>query len=79
MNNAYRHGGARRCEVKLVRDGVLELEVADDGRGLPAQPRKGVGLSSMAERAAELGGSCVVEPRREGGTTVRARLPLEPA
>jgi signal transduction histidine kinase len=35
-----------------------------------------VGLTSMRERATELGGSFVVEPHPEGGTLVRARLPL---
>jgi two-component system NarL family sensor kinase len=35
-----------------------------------------VGLSSMRERASELGGSCVVERAPEGGTRVLVRLPL---
>jgi signal transduction histidine kinase len=35
-----------------------------------------VGLSSMRERAEELGGRCEVEPDSEGGTRVLARLPL---
>ena len=35
----------------------------------------GVGLLSMEERAAELGGSCRVRPRSGGGTLVRAVLP----
>jgi signal transduction histidine kinase len=33
----------------------------------------------MQERAAELGGTCVVEPGMEGGTRVHARLPLQTA
>ena len=60
---------------------VLCLEVRDDGRGIPdpqenASLRAGVGLTSMRERASELGGNLVVEPLPEGGTRVRARLPL---
>jgi two-component system NarL family sensor kinase len=37
--------------------------------------RSGVGLSSMRERAEELGGSCVVESAPSGGTRVKAQLP----
>jgi hypothetical protein len=52
-----------------------------DGCGLPdpresSQARTGVGLSSMRERASELGGSLTVESHPGGGTLVRARLPL---
>jgi two-component system, NarL family, sensor kinase len=52
------------------------LEIVDDGVGIPAERSAGVGLSSMRERASELGGSCVVQPAREGGTQVLVRLPL---
>ena len=79
ITNVVRHAGARSCRVRLSIDEVeegLELEVADDGTGLPEGYRAGVGMSSMAERAAELGGTCVVEENAEGGTRVLARLPL---
>ena len=52
-------------------------KVSDDGLGLPSQHRAGVGLASMRERAAELGGTCViVSGRGSGGTHVLVRLPL---
>ena len=77
VTNAARHAGATRCEVTLERAGdTLLLTVADDGSGLPAAPREGVGLTSMRERAAELAGRCEWRERPGGGTLVHARLPL---
>ena len=54
---------------------MVELEIVDDGRGLPEPLVPGVGLASMRERAAELGGECVIEPASGGGTRVRVTLP----
>ncbi|MDQ3375300.1 MAG: sensor histidine kinase [Actinomycetota bacterium] len=81
VTNAARHAGARNCTVTLApaeRAGVLRLEVVDDGRGIPEDRSAGVGLSSMRERAGELGGSCAVEALPSGGTRVAAALPLAP-
>lgn len=75
--NFVRHSQGSKCQVSLSRTGSnLQLEVCDDGLGLPKTVQPGVGLSSMRERAAELGGTCVVEALQEGGTRVLARLPL---
>jgi len=79
ITNAARHARARRCQVRIAVNGALELDVSDDGRGLPRDPVPGVGLGSMRERAAELGGSCDVAAAPGGGTVVSARLPLERA
>ncbi len=84
MTNVVRHAGARTCAVSLALDdeaAVLRLDVRDDGCGLPdartgAHLRAGVGLASMRERAEELGGSLNIEALPEGGTVVRAELPL---
>ena len=46
------------------------------GQGLPRQPRSGLGLTSMRERASELGGTFTIASRPGGGTIVTARLPL---
>jgi signal transduction histidine kinase len=54
----------------------LSLELTDDGIGLPAERRAGVGLASMRERAQELGGTCQIETMPGGGVRVAAQLPL---
>ena len=74
--NAARHAEARSCTVTVAANGALELEVRDDGVGISRNGSGGVGLASMRERAAELGGTCTVERADGGGTLVRARLPL---
>jgi signal transduction histidine kinase len=82
LTNVARHARAHTCRVRLSIDEAahqLELEITDDGVGLPASRRAGVGLTSMRERAAELGGICAIEPVPTGGTRVLARLPLPPS
>jgi signal transduction histidine kinase len=65
--------------VKLVVNGSLELSVVDGGSGLPDGYRAGVGLTSMRERAAELGGRCTVRQSESRGTVVWAQFPLPAA
>jgi signal transduction histidine kinase len=77
ITNASRHAPGAAVEVSLSVNGHLELQVADAGTGLPPGFRAGVGLRSMRERAAELGGECVLKTRDPHGTVVRASLPLE--
>ena len=80
MTNVLRHAQASRCEVRLELCGpadALVVSVSDDGVGLPGQTRPdGIGLRSMRQRAADLGGSCTVGPGEKSGVIVRARLPL---
>ncbi|WP_327086158.1 histidine kinase [Nonomuraea sp. NBC_01738] len=76
LTNARRHAGAAAIRIRLERGESLLLTVTDDGAGLPPGARPGVGLLSMRERAAELGGTCVVRRADEGGTVVLADLPL---
>jgi signal transduction histidine kinase len=64
--------------VRLVVDEAGEsvrLEVADCGSGLPGDRSTGVGLTSMRERAAELGGTLVVAAGIPHGTVITAVLP----
>jgi len=77
--NAIRHADAQTCRIGLRFDGSLHVEITDDGRGVVDGQRSGVGLQSMRERAAELGGACVITPADPHGTVVRARLPVPSA
>jgi signal transduction histidine kinase len=82
LNNVVRHSGARHCRISLAvvadagDDHRLALEVSDDGHGIPDEVVAGVGMLSLRERAAELGGSASVECPPGGGTVVRAMLPF---
>jgi two-component system NarL family sensor kinase len=76
VTNVVRHSGASRCRVAVELDGAFALTVTDNGRGAGRNSGQGVGWTSMRERAAELGGSCTISSRAEGGLVVRAVLPL---
>ncbi|MGS0684063.1 sensor histidine kinase [Nakamurella sp. GG22] len=77
MTNAARHAQATHCWVRLRRTGTeLSVDIDDDGSGLPADFRAGVGVTAMRERARELGGDCRHLTRPDGGTRVAAVLPL---
>lgn len=76
LANVTRHAHATRAVVRLSLGEELRVEIADDGVGIPDAPQSGVGLTSMRERAAELGGTCDFLAAPDGGTLVRVRLPL---
>jgi signal transduction histidine kinase len=76
LNNVMKHAQARTCVVRFTVSTMLQIEVIDNGKGLPEQYKKGVGLHSLHERARELGGTCLVGPALSGGTRVFCKLPL---
>lgn len=82
LTNTARHSGCEQAEVRLgLAGGHLVVEVVDHGRSPDGRSawRPGVGLTSMSERAAEVGGTLTAGPdRRPGrlGGRVRASLPL---
>jgi signal transduction histidine kinase len=80
LGNALRHADAQRIEVRLQNgDGRLVLSVADNGIGFdPDAPEvRGhrLGLTSMRERAIELGGTLRVTSSPGNGTSVRLEIP----
>ncbi len=77
FTNIVNHAQATACHIKVkAENNSLLLEITDNGKGMDEAARAGVGLSSMRERAAELGGEFSVENIPSGGVHIRARLPL---
>ncbi|MER7958075.1 GAF domain-containing sensor histidine kinase [Streptomyces sp. NPDC096030] len=78
LTNVARHARARKVEVTVAADeGVLTVEVRDDGVGMPVGGSRS-GLRNLAERAGRLGGTLSVRGRAEpgGGTELEWRIPL---
>ncbi|MDX6566916.1 MAG: hypothetical protein QOE10_2578, partial [Gaiellales bacterium] len=79
LTNVSRHANARHARVSIsVADG-LHLEIEDDGCGLRPDGLAGVGLTSMRERATELGGLLEIIRPAGGGTRIRVRVPIAAA
>jgi two-component system NarL family sensor kinase len=77
LTNTARHARARHAAVRLTGSpGSLLVEVGDDGAGIDPDVVAGVGLRSIRERAEELGGRTEITCPADGGTRVRAWLPL---
>jgi signal transduction histidine kinase len=81
LGNALRHAGADEIEVRLYRgDGTLVLVVSDNGCGFdPEGPEvrgQRLGLTSMEERATELGGTLRVSSTLGEGSTVQLEVPV---
>jgi signal transduction histidine kinase len=81
LTNVIRHAHARNCSIRfsLKRENpnpVLHVAIEDDGIGMTAAGRAGVGTRSMRERAEEVGGTCVIESVAAGGTRVAVSIPL---
>jgi signal transduction histidine kinase len=79
LTNVIRHAQAQIVEVCVALaegNAALQLEIRDDGIGLPSAHHAGVGLNSMRDRAEELGGDCQIEAGLGSGTRVFVQLPL---
>jgi PAS domain S-box-containing protein len=79
LTNIARHAGASHAWVALGRaDGMVSLEVEDDGRGISADDigkGRSLGLKGMRERVAYFGGSFEVGRAARGGTRVQIKVP----
>ena len=79
VTNVVRHAQAQQCHVQVAAvDGRVVVRIDDDGTGLHSngRPPTGHGLQTMRERAEELRGRLHVSSGPDGGTSVRAEIPL---
>ena len=84
LGNASRHAGASTAWVRLTQaQGILTLEVEDDGRGLPQWRGEapagigGIGMTSMRERTELVGGELALIRSAAGGLLIRCVIPLK--
>ncbi len=77
IDNVVKHAQAAHCEVRLsVTNGDLKIDIIDDGIGIIVNYRAGVGLTSMRERAEELGGTFTIGRNKPNGTHLSVSIPL---
>ena len=76
MNNAMKHSQAKEIVVRLAQSkGVLELQVRDNGRGLPKNPKNpGMGLQVMRHRASVIGADLSVDSEPGQGVIITCTL-----
>lgn len=82
LSNVARHAQARAVSIRiLAQDGMLRVEVSDNGNGARAaafDSPHAYGVLGMRERAGHFGGEISIESAPGAGTHVRLRIPLQP-
>jgi two-component system NarL family sensor kinase len=78
LHNVVKHACATACSVRIeIAERRLALCITDDGRAPADGYLPGVGIHSMRERAAEVGGTLCIQPGANGGTQVIAEFPVQ--
>jgi signal transduction histidine kinase len=82
LNNVVKHSGSSEAHLRLkLQEGILEIQVEDNGRGFPngvAITGKRSGLANMRQRTDMIGASLCIESQPGKGVSVRVRLPCPP-
>jgi len=76
LENARRHGKAKKVWVRIRKNGLLRVEVVDDGKGLSEPVEEGQGLGILRARLRLLGGRLELLPAPEGGARLVAEWPV---
>jgi signal transduction histidine kinase len=81
LSNTAKYAGATRAIIRLDQeDGLIRLEVADDGCGFdPDTVARGTGLQGIEDRVEAIGGTLEVRSAPGEGTRVLASVPAAPA
>jgi signal transduction histidine kinase len=80
VNNAVKHARASQVVIRLTdHNGAVQLEISDNGQGLPKKPKpgQGMGLQVMKHRASVMGGELEVKSTTGKGVTVTCTLPIK--
>lgn len=82
LNNARKHAKARHVRVTLHNGDGITLEIADDGLGFNPKALvgegRGLGITTMHERASLLNGRCDLHSQPGSGTRVHIFVPCDP-
>jgi len=77
LTNVVKHASADRVRISLAQpDGLLAVEVSDNGQGFAPAAARGLGLAGLADRISTVGGTLLVDSQPGRGTTVHAEIPL---
>lgn len=82
LNNARKHAEARNVRLMLSNGHGISLQIQDDGRGFEpetvSREERGLGITTMRERAALLHGTCELLSAPGEGTTILVWIPWQP-
>ena len=78
ITNVVRHSGASKCTIGITVNDAVDIEIRDNGHGIPASQADGVGLTSIRQRAESCGGTLSISTSA-AGTCLTVRLPPKPA
>jgi signal transduction histidine kinase len=76
LTNTAKHARASRAQISAGRrDGWLELNIDDDGRG-GAGASGGSGLAGLVDRVEAIGGTIQIDSPADRGTAIQVKLPI---
>jgi len=79
LTNCARHAKATEVQIAIeAGEESVNLTISDNGKGFDAAtPHRGLGLFSMRERSAELGGAFEIQSKPGQGTCIRVTIPVK--